>query len=42
MSKIVLAEQGKALLPIAVAEGACEVVMNAAKELAHYLCAFLL
>ena len=37
MSKIMLAEQGKALLPIAVAEGACEVVMNAARELAHYL-----
>ena len=24
-------------MPIAVAEGACEVVMNAAKELAHFL-----
>ena len=37
MSKVILADKGAALLPIVVEEGAGEVVMNAAKELAHYL-----
>ena len=37
MSKVILADKGIALLPIVVEEGAGEVVMNAAKELAHYL-----
>ena len=37
MSKLILAEQGKALLPICVAAGACDGQKNAAKDLAHYL-----
>ena len=37
MSKIILADQGKALMPIAVAEGACDGQKNAALDLAHFL-----
>ena len=37
MSKIILADKGKALMPIAVAEGACEDHKNAALDLKHFL-----
>ena len=37
MSKIILADKGKALMPIAYAEGAGDDYKNAALDLAHYL-----
>lgn len=37
MSKLMLAEKGRALLPIVVSEGACDGQLNAARDLAHYL-----
>lgn len=37
MSKLILATKGKSLLPITVPADACEEIMTAAKELAHYL-----
>ena len=37
MSKVLVAEQGIAYLPIIIEEGASEVMENAAKDLAHYL-----
>lgn len=37
MSKLILAAKGTSMLPITVPADACEVVVNAAKELAHYL-----
>lgn len=37
MCKVILAENGKACMPVAVEKGAGEVILNAAKELAHYL-----
>jgi len=38
MNSVLLADKGIAYMPIAITSDACETIVTASKELAHYLC----